>query len=192
MTSQPSGGPGPVLLALSDDFTGCVALAGECRSVGVPALVQPWDSALPAGWIGVTVADTRSRLESAAVASGRVRHVVRTAVAEVGGPRFRVFKRFDSGLRGHVATELDAVASEVGQACVIASAAPALGVSVEGGSHLLHGKPVHETDYGADPAGPVTSSLPDILKDPVATIPLAEVRGPDLAEALQRAVTGAT
>jgi uncharacterized protein YgbK (DUF1537 family) len=86
---------------------------------------------------------------------------------------------------------LDAVASEIGQACVIASAAPALGVSVEGGSHLLHGKPVHETDYGADPAGPVTSSLPDILKDSVATIPLAEVRGPELAEALQRAVAGA-
>lgn len=179
---------GPDLLALSDDFTGCVSLAGECRSVGVPALVQTWNRPLPAEWIGVTVVDTQSRLASAAVAADRVRYALELAADDTTFPELRVFKRFDSGLRGQVGAELEAVVHELGQPCVIASAAPALGVSVEHGHHLLQGTPVHETEYGTDPAGPATSYLPAFLKGSTASIGLEDVRGRELPEKLARAV----
>ena len=181
-------GTGQSLLAISDDFTGCVAFAAECRSAGVPAAVQPWSRSIVEPWLGAMVVDTQSRLISTADAVARVRVTVSNALSAVGDGGLQIFKRFDSGLRGHVGSELGAVVDETGLPCVIASAAPALEVSVVQGEHLLRGVPVHLTDYGSDPAGSLTSSLTDMLPSPVARVGLEDVRGPGLKKAIADAL----
>lgn len=183
-------GTGQSLLAISDDFTGCVAFAGESRSVGVPAAVQPWSRGIDGPWLGALVVDTQSRLIARADAVARVRATVAAAMVATDDGGLRIFKRFDSGLRGHVGSELGAVVDETGLPCIIASASPALDVSVEDGEHRLHGVPVHLTEYGSDPAGSLVSSLPDMLTGPAAVIPLADVRGKGLRAALSRALDG--
>lgn len=188
--NESARGKGESLLAISDDFTGCVAFAGECRSVGVPAAVQPWSRDIPESWLGALVVDTQSRLISTSDAVARVRSTVSAALAAVGPGRLHIFKRFDSGLRGHVGSELAAVADEAGLPCVIVSAAPALGVAVEDGEHRLNGVPVHLTDYGTDPSGSLVSSLPDMLPGPVAQLSLADVRGKRLKGSLTAALNG--
>jgi D-threonate/D-erythronate kinase len=167
------------MFALSDDVTGSVALAAECRTTGLPASVQPWDGEPPKNWTGALVTDTQSRLAPAQVAAARVGHALDVAW-QSSRRQARVYKRFDSGLRGHVGTELSAVVEAVDQPCVIASAAPRLGVTVRDGYQLLDGIPVHETAYGTDPAGPVTAYLPSILRGPAVVLPLSVVRGPEL------------
>ena len=179
--------PRPSLLAVSDDFTGCVAFAGECREAGVPAAIQAWDRPLDARWLGAVVADTQSRLASSGEGIGRVHAAVSAAVDAVGARRLRVFKRFDSGLRGHVGSELATVTDTLGVPCIVASAAPALGITVEGGEHLLRGVPVHLTEYGTDPAGSLTSHLPSVIPGRVATLSLEVVRSGSLAAQLAAA-----
>jgi uncharacterized protein YgbK (DUF1537 family) len=99
-----------------------------------------------------------------------------------------VYKKIDSTLRGPVAAELRAVLAALPDTRLLfAPANPAVGRTVSGGVLLVHGRPVHETEFGRDPVSPVRESR---LKALLADLPAGAVEIPDTADfnALERAV----
>lgn len=80
-------------------------------------------------------------------------------------PAKLIYKKIDSMLRGNIGAELDAM-YDVFQPdfLIIAPAYPVNGRTTVNGVHYLHGRPVHETDIGADKKTPVTESyIPALL-----------------------------
>lgn len=68
-----------------------------------------------------------------------------------------IFKKTDSTLRGNIAAELLALLPW--GPVVYVPAYPALGRTVQGGRLLVHGIPVHETDFARDVRHPVHSAM---------------------------------
>lgn len=104
----------------------------------------------------VLVVDTESRHLPAADAARRVAAVVARGRA-AGIQRF--FKKTDSALRGNLGSELQALLLNSGSAhLAFVPALPALGRTTRGGVQYLHGRPLHETEFAADPLDPVRES----------------------------------
>jgi len=117
-TATPTG---PSIVALSDDLTGAVALAGEARRRVHDVRVVSWDRAVRRSTgTRALVIDTCSRLIDEQIARSRVRDVLEV-VAE---SEATMYKRVDSYLRGPVAAELDAWTSVLRMPLLIAPAAP--------------------------------------------------------------------
>jgi uncharacterized protein YgbK (DUF1537 family) len=97
--------------------------------------------------------DTDSRSLSPASAHATVKAAAQQLVAD-GWTHF--YKSVDSTLRGNLGAEIEAVLDIVKPDCaVIAPAFPKYGrTTVEGVQHL-HGRPLHETEFGTDPTAPV-------------------------------------
>ena len=166
-------------MALSDDLTGAVACAADLRQGGAEARVVSWEAAgEPAG--NVVVVDTNSRLLGADDAAERLDHVL-GGVGDESPPR--IYKRFDSGLRGNVGAELAAVARALELPCVVAPAAPALGVTTVDGVQLLRGRPIAQA-VATGPDAPMSSRLADVLRADTLLIGLEAVRSADLAAAV--------
>jgi len=71
----------------------------------------------------------------------------------------RVYKKVDSCLRGNVGAEVDAVMDEMGfELSFIAPAFPDMGRVTLHDAHMVHGRPVAETELSRDPVTPVTES----------------------------------
>jgi len=91
----------------------------------------------------------------------------------------RIFKKVDSGLRGNLGVEIDALVDTLGlPLSLIAPAFPEIGRVTALGVHLIDGVPVAESEMGRDPATPVTESgLPELIAGqshhPVGHISLA-------------------
>lgn len=111
---------------------------------------------------GVVVLDTDSRAETGEVARRRVTEAGRN----IGRARV-VFKKIDSTLRGNLAAEIDALMRATARSrAVVAPAFPSGGRTTVGGTQLVNGVPVHETELARDPRTPVTEShLPTALRD---------------------------
>ncbi len=99
---------------------------------------------------------TNSRAVKAETARKRVRSLARRL------SRFRpghVYKKLDSCLRGNVGAEVDAVMDEMGfELSFIAPAFPDMGRVTLHDIHIVHGRPVAETELSGDPVTPVTDS----------------------------------
>lgn len=99
---------------------------------------------------------TNSRAVKAEKACKRVRSLARQLLAF--HPR-RVYKKVDSCLRGNVGVEVDAVMDEMGfELSFIAPAFPGMGRLTLHDVHMVHGRPVAETELSRDPVTPVTES----------------------------------
>ncbi len=112
---------------------------------------------------------------------------------EKARPATIVYKKIDSTLRGNLAVEIAAMMEATGrERAVVAPAFPHAGRATLGGTQLLHGTPVHETDFAArDPKTPVREShLPTILfgLGRVGSLALDDLADP--AGAVRRAVAG--
>ncbi len=99
-------------------------------------------------------------------------------------PEDILYKKVDSGLRGNLGAELDAVLDGLGRdrTALMAPALPENQRITAGGYQLLQGAPVHETELAADPVTPVREShLPTLLaatsRRKVGYLPLASVYG---------------
>ena len=93
-----------------------------------------------------------------------------------------LFKKIDSTLRGHLATEIKTLLSVTQyQRAIICPAVIDEGRLVINGELWLHGKPLHETEFASDPDWPAgTSSIQQRIGIPSEHIPLAIVRsGPE-------------
>lgn len=71
----------------------------------------------------------------------------------------RVYKKVDSCLRGNIGAEVDVVMDEMGfELSFIAPAFPAMGRVTLHDIHMVHGRPVAETELSGDPVTPVRES----------------------------------
>ena len=172
---------------LADDLSGALDAAAAFHRAGRVVRV-PLD---PADWVGnapgeITGLSTETRNAPPAAAAAAVAAVI--ARGRELGARL-VYKKIDSTLRGPVAAELAAVLDALPETRLLfAPANPAVGRTVRDGVLLVHGRPVHETDFGRDPVSPVSESR---LRALLAGLPAGSIEIPDTADAadLDRAVT---
>jgi D-threonate/D-erythronate kinase len=145
------------LLALADDVTGALEVGAL---LGAPVFldVEARDNALPAC---PCVIDTESRHLSPAEAAEKILHCTR------GWKPDLIYKKTDSTLRGNIGAELAALAGAYPERQVIfLPAYPAMGRTVLNGELLVHGVPLHLSDFAADPLNPVRESRISALFQP--------------------------
>ena len=172
---------------LADDLSGALDAAAAFHRAGrvvrVPLDPADWVGNAPGEIIGLST-ETRNLPPAAAAIA------VAAAIArgrELGARL--VYKKIDSTLRGPVAAELAAVLDALPETRLLfAPANPAVGRTVRDGVLLVHGRPVHETDFGRDPIWPVRESR---LRALLAGLPESLIDIPDTTDAteLERAVT---
>jgi uncharacterized protein YgbK (DUF1537 family) len=174
----------PYVVALADDLSGAAETA---RALGGPARLS-----LDAADVAETAAghDLVVDLDTRHLPPVEAAHAVRTALraAQAGPPRL-LYKKVDSQLRGHLATEA-AVYAEGAEAVLIAPALPAARRTVTGGVVHLNGVPLHRTDGWRVERASAPRSLPEALSGlPVRTVPLDVVRsGPAALDAELRRI----
>jgi uncharacterized protein YgbK (DUF1537 family) len=179
------------LLAISDDLTGALACAAEARRAGSRVAVRRWDATTAADRdVDVLVLDTASRLAEGTDAATRVRDAISRGRAAVGDDAV-LYKRIDSGLRGNVVPELEATRAATGLPLVLAPAAPAWGITTEGGVQLIDGRPVSSAAYGDAGEVPAPARVRTWLAGPVEELALDDVRDARLPALLQDACTDA-
>lgn len=171
---------------LADDLSGALDAAAAFHRTGrvvrVPLDPAGWTTTAPGEITGLSTETRNAPAAAAAVAVGAA-----IARGRELGARL-VYKKIDSTLRGPVAAELAAVLGALPETRLLfAPANPAVGRTVRDGVLLVHGRPVHETDFGRDPVSPVRESR---LRALLASLPAGSVEIPDTFDAgdLDRAV----
>ncbi len=163
MASTPMPAPVLKIVVIDDDPTGSQTVHG------CPLLLR-WDAAAlseglrhPSPLLFV-LANTRAlapeeaRQRVVAICRG-----LREAFAAVGVEQWLLVSRGDSTLRGHFPLEVEAIAAELGpfDATLLAPAFLEGGRTTVNATHLLHGRPVHESPFARDGLfGYSTSVLP--------------------------------
>ena len=138
MTEQALG-TAPGIIVLADDLSGAAEVAGVFLGRDVPVSLQ-LNNFRPSA--GVTVVDLNTRAMTPQQATDTVRAVVADIPAD-----FRVVKKIDSLLRGHIGREV-AVLADRGPV-VVAAALPSLSRTVRRGVLYLGETPLHETSAWA-------------------------------------------
>lgn len=173
------------LIIVADDFAGAADCGAAFAQRGLPTRAVLEAGAIAPGWTVVAL-DTDTRDASPRVAEERVgAAIAATAPGDV------IFKKIDSTLRGNLTAELRAVLRHRPRELVIAAPAfPATGRTTRGGRQLLDGRPLEESEFGAQVS---TSSLRDLLGDAglaVSTASLEEVRSGRLDDLVRRTGAG--
>ena len=180
------------VLVVADDLTGANATAAGFAAAGLRSATASASSGVEAitGMVNrfdVVVATTDSRHADPAAAVERVRAVLRA-----GWPARLVCNRIDTTLRGNVGATTEAVVREVGAltgsrvVALCAPAHPAAGRHTIGGTQLLDGRRLEETEVARDARTPMrTSDVVAILHEQTAlsahAVPLATVTAPRAA-----------
>ena len=143
------------LAIIADDLSSATDCGAQIVRSGLSVVVPLQGYSLPiqARTAQVISVDTDSRSLSADRAYAKVRIAAKQLVAE-GWTDF--YKSVDSTLRGNLGAEIEAVLDIVKPDCaVIAPAFPKYGRTTVDGVQYLHGRPLHETEFGTDPTAPV-------------------------------------
>lgn len=169
---------------IADDLTGAADSGVQFARAGYrTAVVFRGES--PPEDLDAVVFDTDTRTLRPALAARYVAEAGREARAAR-----LVYKKFDSTLRGAVAAEISAAFEATRRRrAVVAPAFPAAGRTTSGGTQLVHGVPVHETEMKNDPRTPVRiGHVPTLLgrwSDSVGTLGVEDLEDP---ERVRRAV----
>ena len=181
------------LAIIADDLSSATDCGAQVVRSGLSVVVPLGSYSLPnqRRTAQVISVDTDSRSLPAKAAFARVRAAAGQLVDE-GWSHF--YKSVDSTLRGNLGVEVEAVMGIVKPDCaVIASAFPKYGRTTVEGVQYLHGRPLHETEFGTDPTAPVRDAniarrLAEGSPRKAGRLELAQVRaGPS---EVQRAVRG--
>jgi uncharacterized protein YgbK (DUF1537 family) len=143
------------LAIIADDLSSATDCGAQVVRSGLSVVVPLGGYSLPrqARTAQVISVDTDSRSLSADRAYAKLRIAAQRLVAE-GWTDF--YKSVDSTLRGNLGAEIEAVLDIVKPDCaVIAPAFPKYGRTTFDGVQYLHGRPLHETEFGSDPTAPV-------------------------------------
>ena len=143
------------LAIIADDLSSATDCGAQVVRSGLSVVVPLQGYTLPiqAHAVDVISVDTDSRSLSAERAYAKVKLATEKLVAE-GWTDF--YKSVDSTLRGNLGAEIEAVLDNVKPDCaVIAPAFPKYGRTTVDGVQYLHGRPLHETEFGTDPTAPV-------------------------------------
>lgn len=157
---------------IADDLTGAADTGVQLVRAGYRTAVVFHGGEVPAAELDAVSIDTDSRTRPADLAARRVAEAAHT----VRGAGL-VYKKLDSTLRGNVAAELAAAFGAAGREhTIVAPAFPAAGRTTIGGTQLVHGVPVDETEMKNDPRTPVTEAhVPTLLADAFASVGTLDV-----------------
>ena len=184
------------LAIIADDFSGCTDAEIQLFPFSFRTV-----SLLPHAPVGpfleesdVTIIDSEARLADAEDAY-RTTFALAQQLCQAGVPQ--TFKKVDSTFRGNIGPELSGAMDALGvDFCALVPAYPANGRTTRNGIHLVHGKPISETEFSNDPVHPILCSrlrtlLQDQTEREVGEVALEAVRsGPAaLSEALDQAQT---
>jgi len=140
---------------IADDLSSATDCGAQVVRSGLSVVVPLGGYSLPtqARSAQVISVDTDSRSLPAEQAYAKVREAARQLVVE-GWTHF--YKSVDSTLRGNLGAEIEAVLETVKPDCtIIAPAFPKYGRTTADSVQYLHGRPLHETEFGTDPTAPV-------------------------------------
>lgn len=143
------------LAIIADDLSSATDCGAQVVRSGLSVVVPLRGYSLPsqARLTQVISVDTDSRSLSADRAYAKVRVAAQQLVTE-GWTFF--YKSVDSTLRGNLGAEIEAVLDVVKPDCaIVAPAFPKYGRTTVDGVQHLHGRPLHETEFGTDPTAPV-------------------------------------
>jgi len=170
---------------IADDLTGAADTGVQFARAGYRAAVVFRGEPVPDEELDAVVFDTDSRTRRPGLAA----RYVAEAGRNVRDARL-VYKKFDSTLRGPVAAELSAAfESTRRRRAVVAPAFPAAGRTTAGGTQLVHGVPVHETEMRNDPRTPVRDAhVPTLLGRWSASVGTLGVDDLDDPENVRRAL----
>ena len=147
------------LAVIADDITGAADTGVQfLHSVAPIYLVN--HRSLPVGTFEPAPQALSIFTSSRSVAPAEARRIVRSTIRAVRDlqPQ-RVYKKIDSGLRGHIGAELEAMMAGLDiPMSFIVPAFPEQGRTTVGGIHRIHGVPVAETEMGNGPVSAVTES----------------------------------
>jgi uncharacterized protein YgbK (DUF1537 family) len=168
-----------LIALIADDLTGAADAGVQFVRAGYRTAVVFRGEEAPTAGIDAVSFDTDSRTRPADLAAGRVYGVARTA----RGARV-AYKKLDSTLRGNVAIELAAAfRASRRERTIVAPAFPAAGRTTAGGTQLVHGVPVDETEMRNDPRTPVREAhVPTLLSgvfSSVGTLDTGDVANPE-------------
>lgn len=187
------------VLVVADDLTGANAAAAGfarngMRAVTAGAATRPEVVAEMVSRFDAVVASIDCRHETPDVARQRL-----VAVVRAGWPAELLCNRVDTTLRGNLGATTSALLDEVravtSERVVVlcAPAHPAAGRHTVGGTQLLAGRRLEETEVARDPRSPVaTSDIADVLRSQadldVRLLDIGVVTGPEaeLHDALRR------
>lgn len=168
---------------IADDLTGAAEAALALRDPGADVTVELIQARLSGRHEDVVAVDTCARVLPAHAATEAARRAV--DIARVVDRL--VYKKVDSGLRGHVAAEMAALS---GGPIVFAPSLPAARRSVVDAVPLVDGIPLRESDlWRAETAAPLWSVLDAVGPHPASSIPLDRVRGAHLEAEIRQTVT---
>lgn len=173
---------------VADDLTGAADSGAQFARAGYQTAVFFHEELIPDySETDVVVADTDSR----ALDEKSARERVFEAAAALKDARI-FYKKLDSTLRGPVAAELGAALRGSGRrVAVVAPAFPDAGRTTRDGVQMVHGVPVHRTDFAEDPVAPVHQAhIPTLLADlrPISTLGVRELAD---AKAVREAIENA-
>lgn len=143
------------LAIIADDLSSATDCGAQMVRSGLSVVVPLGSYSLPLQASGTQVisVDTDSRSLPAEQAYAKVREAAEQ-LAAAGWTHF--YKSVDSTLRGNLGAEIEAVMGAVKPDCaIIAPAFPKYGRTTVDGVQYLHGRPLHETEFGTDPTAPV-------------------------------------
>lgn len=143
------------LAIIADDLSSATDCGAQMVRSGLSVVVPFKGYALPvqARNASVISVDTDSRSLSANQAYAKVKAATQQLVTD---GRTAFYKSVDSTLRGNLGSEIEAVLDVVRPDCaIIAPAFPKYGRTTVDGIQYLHGRPLHETEFGTDPTAPV-------------------------------------
>lgn len=176
--------PNPTIAIIADDLTGAMDAAAPFATRGAITRVVVSPSGI--GQLADTLSDdvqvisvnTETRHASAEQAAQDTGRAI-AALAELSP--YLLFKKIDSTMRGHVATETIAALRASGRSqAVVTPALPAQGRTVEKGAVFVHGVALKDTAIGRDLLSPPPSTpIPELLRkaDPALTVQLIEAGG---------------
>ncbi len=164
---------------IADDLTGAADTGVQFARAGYRTAIVFRGEPVPPEDLDAAVFDTDSRTLRPGLAARYVSEAGRSARAAR-----LVYKKFDSTLRGSVTAELSAaLESTRRRSAVVAPAFPAAGRTTAGGTQLVHGVPVHETELKNDPRTPVREGhLPTLLggwSSSVGTLSAGDLEDPE-------------
>lgn len=145
------------LLIIADDFTGALDTGVQFAKCGMRTIVTADMGCDFANTDAlVLVVDTESRNAAPEIAYQRAFQIVRRAFDDGIA---HIYKKTDSGMRGNIGSELDAMLTAVGGGILpFIPAFPKMKRITREGIQLIDGVPVAESVFGRDPYQPVMHS----------------------------------
>lgn len=165
------------LLLMADDFTGALDTGIPFAEYGAVTKLLTAEEigrgALEGEDAEVLIVDTETRHLTGEKAYQIVYNLTKRAV-EAGIPH--IYKKTDSGLRGNIDRELNAVLDASGESFLAyLPALPQMNRITVKGTHYVNGVPIAETEFGQDPFEPVKSSrVCDLFGEASASVRLFE------------------